>query len=259
MFISSVSNSLITNSFSEPVDVAAGVFQAQQNTSITPEQQSASVIISSHRREINVIRGYKPELNQNEQLRLAELEDVVREVEEKSIAGTARQDELDDRLEAIDEANEIIGKPIVDVEADETLAEYNSLKLALLEPVLDPIKQKAVDRLNRLKTGFEEQIAENPERRGLNRQFQAVTRQIEAINPLNSPSDLSPEAQRVYDDVVELINNHTGVKLELTAAETRRVEELQASITQLQGLLGPDPGSEPTPGAVSRAYVSLAL
>ena len=238
---------------------ASSVFSAGETQIRTPAQQSAEVIITAQKREINVLRGYKPTLSQTEKQRLSELEEIVRDVEKKSLNGTARQDEIDDRIEAIAEADEIIGKPVVDVEADETLAEYNALKVGLLEPVLDSIKQKRVDKLTRLKAGLEEQIAENPGRRLLTSQFQTVSRQLEQVNPLNSPSDLSPAAQRTYDDVVELINNHTGVKLELTVGETRRVEELQSSISKLQSQLGPELGSGPTAAAVSRAYSTLSF
>ena len=236
---------------------AESIIAAGQSAAGTSDQQSAQGIIKAHKREINRIRGFKLELSPTELQKLDKLQVKIQKIETKVAAGTVRADELDDRLEFLDEADRIIGKPIVDVEADEQLAEYNSLKIALLEPKLDNATAKRVAFMERFKASLGQQISENPERHSLQLDFQSVDRIIDQLKPLRSTSQLSKAEAKAYDDIVELINDHAGIKVELTAAESNRVEALESSIVQFQNVLGPDPSSQPTAQAVANAYTAL--
>lgn len=145
------------------------------------------------------------------------------------------------------------------MEADEKLAEFNALKLALLEPKLDNATAKQVAFMERFRDSVKQQINEDPERHSLALKFQSISGQIDALKPLRSPSQLSKAERKTYDDIVELINDHAGVKIELTSRESIKVATLQSSIANFQGALGPDLSTQPTPQAVARAYSSLAL
>ncbi len=57
--------------------------------------------------------------------------------------------------------------------------------------------------------------------------------------------------------IVELINDHAGVKIELTAQESDKVAALESSIANFRGSLGPDLSTQPTPQAVANAYIAL--
>ncbi len=236
---------------------AESIISAGQSASGTGDQQSAKIIITAHKREINRIRGYKLDLTPADLQKLSKLQVKIQGIEAKAAAGTARADELDDRLEFLKEADLIIGKPIVDIEADDTLAEFNALKVALLEPKLDNATAKRVAFLQRFKDTIEQQINEDPERFSLQLKFQSVSGILNGLNPLRSPSQLSKAESKTYDDIVELINNHTGVKIELTAEESRKVAALESSIATFQGSLGPDPSQQPSAQAVANAYVAL--
>lgn len=236
---------------------AQDVIAAGAAASGTSDQQSAQVIIKAHKREINRIHGYKLDLTPSELQRLRDLQEDIQEIQSKAAAGTVRQDELDDRIEFLEEADRILGKPIVDVEADETLAEYNNLRVSLLEPKLDGSRAKRVAFIERFKASLEAQINENPERHSLQLQFQSIDRQLKALKPLRSPTQLSKAESKAYDDIVGLINDHAGVKIELTVAEWTKVEALESSITKFQANLGPDPSQQPTAQAVANAYTAL--
>lgn len=250
--ISSIASALFGSASAETL------FSAGQSASATPDQQSAKTIIGAHKREINRLRGYKLELTPSDLQKLSKLKEKIQIIEAKASKGTVRADELDDRLEMLDEANRIIGKPIVDVEADAKLAEYTALKVALLEPKLDIATAKRVAFLERFRNTIEEEITNNPDRQSLKTKFQGIDGLIKSLKPPRATSQLSLAERRTYDDIVELINDHAGIKVELTAAESDKVAALERSIVALQSALGPDLSQEPTPQAVARAYISLS-
>jgi len=127
----------------------------------------------------------------------------------------------------------------------------------LLEPKLDNATAKRVAFMERFKDTIQQQINKDPERHSLQLKFQSIVRQLDALNPLRSPSQLSKAERKTYDDIVELINDHAGVKIELTAQESDKVAVLQSSIANFQGLLGPDPSTQPSVQAVANAYIAL--
>ncbi len=143
------------------------------------------------------------------------------------------------------------------MEADDKLAEFNALKLALLEPKLDNATAKRVAFMERFKESVEQQISKDPERNSLALKFQSISGQIDALKPLRTPSQLSKAERKTYDDIVELINDHAGMKIELTAQEADKVTALERSIASFQGSLGPDLNTQPTPQAVENTYTAL--
>ena len=64
------------------------------------------------------------------------IQEEIQNIERKAAAGTVRSDELDDRLELFEEADRIIGKPIVDIEGDETLAQLSAGLDLIVKPNL---------------------------------------------------------------------------------------------------------------------------
>lgn len=231
--------------------ISAGVSDTSVNA------QNALTMTIAAKREINRIRGYKLELTLAEKQRLRDIQEDIRKIDVKINDGTVRPDELDDRVAFIDEADRIIGKPIVDVEADETLKEYNNLRLAILQPRLDPTLRKRIEFMERYKDTLEKQLSESPDRLSLQRAFRGVASQLDRLNPLNSPAQLRGQAAKTYDDLVELINDHAGVKVELTVAENRRVEALQKAISDFASQV-PDV-SQPSAQQAARAYTALVL
>lgn len=238
---------------------AGSILSAGQSASGISNQQSAATIITSQKREINRIRGYKLDLTPADLQKLSKLKEKIQEIEAKAAAGTVRVDELDDRIEFLKDADRIFGKPIIDIEVDDKLAEFNALKVAVLEPKLDNATAKRVAFLERFKDTVEQQINKDPERHSLQLKFQSIDTVINNLKPLRAPSQLSRAESKTYDDIVELINDHTGVKIELTAAESRKVAALESSIAQFQSILGPDLSQQPTAQAVANAYATLKL
>jgi len=230
--------------------IGAGAADAASSS----EQVALNMTIAA-KREINRIRGYKIELNPAEKKKLLDIQTEIKKIEAKIGNGTVREDELLDRVELISEADRIIGKPIVDVEADETLAEYNNLKLAVLQRKLNGTIKKRVEFMERYKENIEQQIRFNPDRLSLQKALTSITAQLEQLNPLRSASQLSAKEAKAYDDIVKLINDHAGAKVELSAAEVRRVEALQSAIKNFQALL-PNV-AQPSAQQAANAYVAL--
>lgn len=230
-------------------------FPAGQPSSAA-SQKTALVAITAHKREINRIHGYKLELTPADNLRLLDIRTEIQEIDRKVSDGTVREDELEDRQELLDEADEIIGKPVVDIQADDTLSEYAQAVDTLLQPKLDPVTLRRVESLERIKAGYEEALLENPENKTLSAQFQSITTLINNLTPPREVKSLSVSEKRLYDELAELINDHAGVKLQLNSREAIRVAELEASILQLQEL-APASLAQPSSFAVARAYVRL--
>jgi len=224
----------------------------------TPEQETAQATITAQRREINRIRGYKLQLTPAENQKLSQIQQKIQQIESRASQGIARPDEFKDRAELFKEADRIIGKPTVDVEADTVLANLNAKIEALLQPKLDKALARRVESLERIKSNFEDKIAENPESRTNLSQLQSISRVIKELKPLREVSQLSQAERREYDDLVEQVNAHAGAKIELSSKEAIKVAELQRSISQLSSQLPPDASSQPTAAAVARAYVRLA-
>jgi len=233
------------------------VFTAGQSAAPTPAQEIASVTIRAHRREINRIRGYKLELTPAENQQLVDIRAEVQEIEQKTAKGTVRQFELDKRLDLLKEADEIIGKPIVDIEADEFLANLAGILEALLEPKLNRVEARRVETLERIKEKVQLRFESKPDNSTLRAQLRNLIAQIGILKVPRSVSSLSPAERKTYDDLTKLINDHAGVKVQLTSREAIRVADLEKSIIDLQGQLPPDISTQPTPQAVSRAYARL--
>lgn len=228
-------------------------------TGNTQSQEAARATITAERREINRIRGYKLDLTPADNQRLAKLKVQIQEIEQRVQQGIARPDELKDRADYFKEADEIIGKPIVDVEADKVLADLAGGIETLLAPKLQKPIADQVERLERVKQGLVDRYTANPDNRTLSQQLQSVSQTIDKLAPLRSVKELSPAEARAYDDLVTLINDHAGAKVELTVKEAKRVEELQKSISTLQASLPPDASQQPTANDVARAYTRLSL
>lgn len=199
-------------------------------------QAVAQATITAANREINRIRGYKLELSPADNAQLIKIQEQVQKIEEKAQAGTVRPDELEDRLELFTEADRIIGKPTVDIEADKTLAELSAGLDLILKPELSGPIQRQVDSLVRIKATLEERIAASPKSRTLQDQFQSISRVLDGLTPLRSISSLSPAERRDYDEQVDLINEYVGAKVELNTKEALKVSQLQSTIAEMQKL-----------------------
>lgn len=234
------------------------IFSAGLNAPATQEQEIARVTIKAQKREINRLRGYKLELTPADNQRLTKLQIKISEIERKAQNGTVRDDELEDRLELLAKADEIIGKPIVNVDEDEAvsekLSELAGILEALLEPNLNPTLAKRVERLERVKDTLEESFYANPESSTLRAQFQNIIGLVNALKPERAISELSTAERKTYDDLAVLINEQAGAKIQLSSRDSIRVSELEGSIINLQQLLAADISGQPTPGDVARAY-----
>lgn len=234
------------------------IFSAGKNAPATQEQEIARVTIKAQKREINHLRGYKLELTLADNERLAKIQTKLTEIGRKAQNGTVREDELADRLELLAEADEIIGKPIANVDEDEEvsekLSELAGILDALLEPKLNSTLAKRVERLERVKDTLEGNLNNNPESDTLRTQFQNITRLVDELKPDRAISELSTAERKTYDDLADLINDQAGAKVQLSSKEVIRVSELEGSIINLQQLLGADISGQPTPGDVARAY-----
>jgi len=238
------------------------VFSAGTTPPASQEQETARVTIQAQKREINRLRGYKLQLTPADNKKLADIQVKVQEIEAKAQNGTVREDELEDRLDLLAQADAIIGKPIANVNEDEAisdeLAKQAGILEALLEPKLSPALEKRYEQLLRVKETIEASFAANPESDTLRAQFQNITAQVDALKPPRPISQLSLSERKAYDDLADLINETAGVEIQLSSRDSIRVAELESSIINLQQLLPPDISQQPTPQDVTRAYTRLA-
>lgn len=197
----------------------------------------ARATIDASQRQINRIRGYKIELSPANNAQLLKIQEEIQEIERKAAAGTVRSDELEDRLELFDDANRIIGKPVVDIEGDETLAQLSAGLDLIVKPNLPRAVQDRVDSLVRIKNTLEERLFKNPDSQTLKSQFQAISGLIQELTPPRPVESLSAAERREYDEQVELINAYAGAKVELQSDELIKVNKLQRTIGSMQKFL----------------------
>lgn len=240
---------------SSATSIFAVGLSASSNT--TPQQQIAQTTIDSSEREIKRIRGYKEQLTPAENQRLFKIQERIHEIETKATEGTIRPDEVEERSELYLEADAIIGKPSADVENDATLADYSSQIEELLAPKLNPSNAARLKRLENYRTSLQNSIADGDDTATTRNRLQGVIKQINDVNVPREVHTLSVSEQKQYDELVELVNNHAGAKLVLNAKESKRVYDLQQSISQLSSLLPADTSGQPTAAAVARAYTRL--
>jgi len=224
----------------------------------TDSQLAARAIIDANEREINRIRGYKTQLTPSDNNRLRVLRERILDINERATNAIASPLDFENRIRFLAEADEIIGKPVADVEADDILATLRERIDNLLAPNLSPAVERRVQTLETLRNSFEAQVSRNVANRTPQLQLQNVTRQILALTPARAISELSVGDRREYDELSRLVNLHVGDKLVLNSRESIRVAELQTTINELQGSLPPDNSGQPTAAAVARAYTRLA-
>lgn len=237
---------------------ASSIIGAGQSSGAGSVQEVARSTVDAYKREINRIRGYKLQLTPSDNQKLAKLQVRIQEIEARAGAGTARPDELDERQELFKEADRIIGKSTIDVDADEELAELASGIETLLLPKLAKPQAERVAALERLIGNLENKLTQNPDNRTVVLQLQSASRILAELQPRRAVSELSKAETRSYNDLVELVNERAGAKVELTAKEAIKVAELQRSISTLQSSLPPDTSQQPTSADVARAYTRLS-
>lgn len=251
-----ISGASATQFFGSPS--TESLFTAGQTAGATEEQQTAAVIISAQKREINRIKGYKIQLTPADNQRLSKVQAEIQAIEAKASNGTVRSDELEDRTELYAEADRIIGKPSADADADAELAKYATAMQTLLSPKLSASLTKRVEYLERVKEDLKEQFNDNGDNETLRRQFQSISRLLTELTPPRPISQLSRAETKAYNDLADLINEHAGVDIQLSSRDAIRVEQLEKTVVDMQANLGPDPSQQPTPQAVARAYTRLA-
>ena len=214
-------------------------FAAGASGGASSEQATATAIVNAQQREINRIRGYKLQLTPAENFRLGEIQDEILKIQEKTNNGTVRADELEDRVTLYEEADTILGKPVLEIETetDETYIDFVSALENLLEPKLNPAVAKRVEALERIKDTLEEQLVDRPDSPVLRGRFQSVSNTIDALKPLRKVEELSVQERRIYDETARALNDYVGVKLQLESREAIRVGQLERSIEQFSAVL----------------------
>jgi hypothetical protein len=249
----------ITNAPRSILSTATGesFFAIGVSEGATAVQTSAQVAITSHQREINRIRGYKLQLTPADNQRLAKLQEKIVTLNQKAADGTIRADEIRQRGEYYRQADRILGKPSIDVDADVTLSALSRKIDDLLAPKLDPARQKRLNLLEKLKGRLESRLEDKPSNKTVIGQLRNIIKQIEQVAPARGVNTLSAAEKRTYDDLVRQVNDYAKAKLMLNAKESTRVYELQKSIDQLSELLPPDTANQPTAAQAASLYARL--
>lgn len=212
-------------SFAKPSDIFAAL--APQ----TADQNA--VIATSLERELNRVQGYKVDLTPAESKRLASLQNQISRLEEKAGPDGLSVSQFNDRAELFREANAILGKEYVDVEADPVLKELVARVDTLLEPKLRGAQKKRLDNLRNLETKYLERFYAGTTSAALARQIGNVKLQIQTLTQPRKMAELSPSERRDYDALVTTINARAGTEFLLPSDRKGRAEEIQKTIASL--------------------------
>ncbi len=194
---------------------------------------SNQLLQKSLKRKLDRVQGYRVDLTPAETRQLAKLQDQIVRLEQRAGPGGLSIDQYNDRAGLYREANKILGKDYVDVEADSVLKGLIDQVDALLEPKYRGAKKERLDNLRKLEIRLYESFARGNTSSALARQIANVKSQIASLVPPRRMSELSASERREYDALVEKVNARAGADYLLGARKREKAEAIQASMARL--------------------------
>lgn len=223
-------------------------------------RKSVDISIRSLQRERDRLLGFKTNLTPAQNKKLGELKEKILKIEEKSqsIKGLSAEDRKE-LTRLYNESHRILGKEYVDKKADPRLVALSNNVDKVRAPKLNPVQQKRLDNLMRLRENALSRVAGYPESETGYRFLKNINQQISVLNKPRDISQLSPGEKREYDSLVRKVNDIASVELLLPSRKAIRVEKLSASIDDMTRRSGfsASPQMGVTPGQAARVYASL--
>lgn len=194
---------------------------------------SNQILARSLKREVDRLQGYKVNLSTAETNKLTSLQDQIKRLEARAGPDGLSLDQRDDRAELYRQANDILGKPYVDVEADPVLSGLVKQVDTLLETKYSGATKKRLENLRSLEDKLFESYYGGNTSNSLARQIANVKTQIGRLAQPRPMSELSPGERRAYDALVEKVNARAGSEYLMPSRKRARAEALQKSMQAL--------------------------
>lgn len=205
------------------------VFTVNQSSGADSNQ----LLAQSMKREIDRLQGYKTNLTPAQTNKLARLQGDIERLEARAGPDGLSLDQRDDRAEMYREANEILGKPYVDVDADPELAGMIEQVDRLLEPRHQGAKKKRLENLRGLEEKLYDSYFAGNTSNALARQLANVKNQIARLTQPRPMNELSPGERRDYDALVDKVNARAGSEYLMPSGKRARAEALQKQMQSL--------------------------
>ena len=220
-------------------------------------KQSLKLSIKGLERERSKLLGFKTDLTPAQNKKLAELQKKIQDIESK--AGDAKGltiDELEERAELYKESYAILGKDYVDKESNTELQDLAEQVDELLAPKLRGAKKARLEQLRKLEEPALDAVVDSPESTTARLRLRNIKRQIQELTAPRDVSRLSPAERAEYDDLVERVNEVAKSEFLPDSRKKIRIEQISASISQLQAQEAAFGEDQPTPTAaqVIRSY-----
>lgn len=187
----------------------------------------------SLKREIDRLQGYKTDLTPAEANRLAGLQEDIKRIEARAGPEGLSLDQHDDRAELYREANEILGKPYVDIEANPELKSLVDQVDSLLETKYRGATKKRLENLRSLEQKMLDSYFAGNTSNALARQLANVKTQIARLAAPRPMAELTPGERRQYDALVDKINAKAGHEYLMPSRKRARAEALQKAMQSL--------------------------
>lgn len=215
-----------------------GKLQAASPTEVFTINQASGadtnqLLAQSLKREIDRLQGYKTDLTPAENKRLAKLQADIQRINESAGPDGLSLDRHEDRAELYREANAILGKPYVDIEADPELSEMVAQVDTLLETKYRGATKKRLENLRALEEKFYQSYYNGNTSATLARQIANVKTQISRLAAPRPMAELTPGERREYDGLVEKINARAGYEYLMPSRKRARAESLQKTMGSL--------------------------
>lgn len=236
---------------------AGSVFAAGSGS--TGSGEAVRAALKGLERELNRLLGYKSDYTPGQKKRLETLQTRIAGIEKQATAKGFTADQLAERAELYREAYRIMGKDYVDVAGNDELQALTDQVDALLEPKLHGARKERLERLRKLEDTCLNALVANPDNETARARLRNVKVQIGKLVPPRAISRLSPGERRDYDALVDRINALANTDYLLTSRTRIRVEQIRASMGELEAqaaALGIGQ-SAPSAGEVARAYTRL--
>lgn len=194
---------------------------------------SSQLIKKSLKREIDRLQGYKTNLTPAESKRLAKLQTDIQRIKENAGPDGLSLEQRDERAELYRQANDILGKPYVDVEADPELSALVKQVDTLLETQYRGPTKKRLENLRALEGKFYDAYFAGNSSATLARQIANVKTQITRLAAPRPMDALSASERRDYDALVEKVNARAGYEYLMPSRKRARAESLQKTMNSM--------------------------
>lgn len=185
------------------------------------------------KRDLDRLNGFRTDITPAKAKQLTKLRSDIARIEQNASPDGLNEKEINERASLFRQANEILGKPYVNVRADRVLSNLVDQVDALLEPKLQGAQKRRLENLRSLEEKYLDAFLGGNKSRALRQQLTNVQSQVSSLTPPRKMNELTSRERQQYDALVAQINDRAGSEYLLPSRKKARAESIQAAMSKL--------------------------